>query len=52
METTKFNELISKASNYDPDVRFMSANDLCEGIVKDEIKDAKSLDSVVIVLLK
>ena len=35
MNSKDFNELISKASNYDPDVRFMSANDLCEAITKD-----------------
>jgi len=47
MEIARFDELLKDAEDWDPDKKFMAANDLCEAVVKDQINDPEKLKKVV-----
>jgi hypothetical protein len=47
MANAKFEELLVNAKDWDPDKKFMAANDLCEAIVKGNLKENDKIARVV-----
>ena len=50
MEPSKFDQLVQDAKDFDPDKKFMAANDLSNALFKDQLRPA-DFDKVAQILL-